>query len=330
MDETKKIKIALDESRTLILGAQILLGFQLQVPFQDGFAAASVPERIAETAALALMVLTLGLLIAPSAYHRIVADGDAAPEMDRLVTRLTAVTLAPFALALALGLGLAAGRIGGGPPAVAAAVIGAAAALTLWYGPAWSAWNKESAMPEQTLSPGAQPGGSLAEAAGAHHRRGEGGKAALGKKIDYVLTEARVILPGAQALLGFQLIIVFTRAFEQLPAPAQLIHGLALGLVAAATAVLITPAAWHRIVYGGREAESFHKLASRLLLLATVLLALGLGADVHVVVLKATGQPLLAAGLALAAAAVLLALWHVWPWWRRNHWSGSPLREGAR
>jgi hypothetical protein len=39
----------------------------------------------------------------------------------------------------------------------------------------------------------------------------------LSAKIEYVLTEVRVVLPGVQALLGFQLVIVLTRAFEDLP-----------------------------------------------------------------------------------------------------------------
>lgn len=41
-------------------------------------------------------------------------------------------------------------------------------------------------------------------------------KTPLDAKIDYVLTEARVVLPGAQALLGFQLAIVLTNGFQQL------------------------------------------------------------------------------------------------------------------
>ena len=39
----------------------------------------------------------------------------------------------------------------------------------------------------------------------------------LHAKIEQMLTEARVVLPGAQALFGFQLAIVLTQSFEQLP-----------------------------------------------------------------------------------------------------------------
>ena len=37
MELSKKVKIALDETRMLILGAQILLGFQFRGAFSDGF-----------------------------------------------------------------------------------------------------------------------------------------------------------------------------------------------------------------------------------------------------------------------------------------------------
>ena len=43
-------------------------------------------------------------------------------------------------------------------------------------------------------------------------------KVPLPKKIDQMLTEARVIVPGAQALLGFQLAVVLTQSFDELPA----------------------------------------------------------------------------------------------------------------
>ena len=58
-----------------------------------------------------------------------------------------------------------------------------------------------------------------------------------------MLTEARVILPGAQALLGFQLVIVLTGAFEKLPDISRLMHGLALLCVALSVTLLMTPAA---------------------------------------------------------------------------------------
>lgn len=37
MEAAQKLKIALDETRMLILGAQVLLGFQMRSAFQDAF-----------------------------------------------------------------------------------------------------------------------------------------------------------------------------------------------------------------------------------------------------------------------------------------------------
>jgi len=50
-------------------------------------------------------------------------------------------------------------------------------------------------------------------------------------KIEQMLTEARVILPGAQALFGFQLAIVFTRSFADLPVVPMIMHEASLLLV---------------------------------------------------------------------------------------------------
>jgi hypothetical protein len=43
-----------------------------------------------------------------------------------------------------------------------------------------------------------------------------------------MLTEARVIIPGAQALFGFQLVAMLTTGFERLPEHAKLVHAAAL------------------------------------------------------------------------------------------------------
>ena len=63
-----KVKTALDETRTLILGAQILLGFQYQGAFQEKFDSLPSISRQMSALALLLMLLTVGLLIAPRLF----------------------------------------------------------------------------------------------------------------------------------------------------------------------------------------------------------------------------------------------------------------------
>jgi hypothetical protein len=54
----------------------------------------------------------------------------------------------------------------------------------------------------------------------------------LATKVEQLLTEARVIIPGAQALLGFQFIAMLTSGFDRLPPSVKAAHALALCLVA--------------------------------------------------------------------------------------------------
>jgi hypothetical protein len=143
-----------------------------------------------------------------------------------------------------------------------------------------------------------------------------------------VLTEARVVLPGAQALLGFQLVIVLTEAFERLPKESKFVHVLALSLVAIATFLLIAPAAHHRIVFGGEDTPLFHRRASWMLLLSTVALALGIAADAYVVTAKIAASRMIGVGAASASAFFLIGLWHVWPALQRaRRRTLHPLKE---
>jgi hypothetical protein len=57
-----KLKTALDERRLLFLGGQVLLGFQFQAFFQDGFPALSASARFLSLGGLALMVVSMALL----------------------------------------------------------------------------------------------------------------------------------------------------------------------------------------------------------------------------------------------------------------------------
>jgi Family of unknown function (DUF6328) len=96
----------------------------------------------------------------------------------------------------------------------------------------------------------------------------------LHAKIEQLLTEARVVLPGAQALFGFQLAIVLTQSFERLPSMSKAVHAASLFLVALAIVMLMAPAAYHRIVYAGEDTQDMYRIGSALVTVATVPLAL--------------------------------------------------------
>ena len=91
MQLQKKVKIALDETRILILGSQVLLGFQMQAAFRDAFDSLPRHAQIADGAALMLMVVSVACLIAPGLYHRIVESGNDSLDIHRFISTITRV-----------------------------------------------------------------------------------------------------------------------------------------------------------------------------------------------------------------------------------------------
>jgi hypothetical protein len=299
----RKVKDALNESRILVLGGQILLGFQLRAPFQEGFDALPLRMRWLDGAALLLMVLAIALLVAPAARHRIVARGANSEAIVDFTGMTTALALAPIAVSLAVDFFIAGERVTGSGAGIAAAAAAAFVAAFFWYGLAWA--NRGRGAKERTM----------------RHR--DDGPTSLPERIDHMLTEARMVLPGGQALLGFQLAIVVTQGFESLSAGSKLVHGASLALVGLAVVLLMAPAAYHRIVYRGEDTEEFHRFGSALITAAMALLGLGISGDVHVVMTRIAGSEtvgIAASGLALATFA---ALWFVWPSIARRRWPAA-------
>src|SRR5215469_16528796 len=134
MELTKKIKIALDETRMLILGAQILLGFQFRGVFDNGFDQLPSNLRYLEGIALLPMICVIALLIAPGPYHRIVEGGEDSKYFLWLVSVIVNLALLPFAIALGLDVLVTSSRIFGNMAGAWAGIGLAAVALGFWYG----------------------------------------------------------------------------------------------------------------------------------------------------------------------------------------------------
>ncbi len=98
----KKLKTALDETRLLILGVQILLGFEFQCVFQDGFNALATGSKYLSLASLGLVVLSIAFLIGPSMQSRLIDRGQSTLRLIRTTNRLTSVALVPLSIGLAL------------------------------------------------------------------------------------------------------------------------------------------------------------------------------------------------------------------------------------
>lgn len=136
----------------------------------------------------------------------------------------------------------------------------------------------------------------------------------LARQVEYLLEECRIVLPGLQVLFGFQLAVVFSDRFAKVLSPAhQGLHLLAMGLVAVAVAVIMTPAAYHRQAEPQEVSEGFVLLSTWLLLASMPLLAVAICLEFYVVaqvVLEGAVVAWIAAGL----LTVFLALWLILPW----------------
>jgi hypothetical protein len=141
----------------------------------------------------------------------------------------------------------------------------------------------------------------------------------LGTRIDQLLTEARVIIPGVQALLGFQLTVTFTQAFAQLEYVSKIAHAAALCSIGLAVVLLMAPASIHRIAFAGQDDPAFLSIGSAFVIAAPLPLALGIAIDTYVAAGRAVQSDTVASVLAASALIVLLGVWYAIPIWRRMH-----------
>jgi hypothetical protein len=296
MSLSHKVKEGLDETRLLILGAQVLFGFKLTSVFQESFAELSHVTRLVDCAGQFLMALAIGLLIAPSMQHHISEKGHDTLRLQRATGIFAGTALLPFGISLGLSFYIVFDHLYGTTAALVAGSVFLLLALAFWYGLEFTIriWMpKQSMADKETQTP-------------------------VPAKIDQMLTEARLILPGAQALLGFQLIVTLTRTFEQLPATSRLLHVAALCCVALVVILLMTPAALHRISFRGEDTETFLQMGSWLIIAAPIPLALGIALDLYVAISKASESALLGMTLALIMFAILASLWYGYPLYLRT------------
>jgi hypothetical protein len=285
----RKVKIALDETRLLILGVQVLLGFEFQSFFQDGFDQMSPVSKLLSVAGLGLVILSIGLLVVPSMQHRLVERGQSTVRLVGAANFYAGLGLAPLAASLGLAAYIVIGRHFGVAVGVGSAVILAGLAVFGWFG--------------LELLIGLETGGKrMAES-----------ETPLATKIEQLLTEARVIIPGAQALFGFQFIAMLTSGFDRLPQNAKIIHAVALCLIAANVVLLMTPAALHRLSFGGEDTRSFLRMGSALVIVAPIFLAGGIAAELYVVMQKVFDNQGWAVVSVIASFLLLMLLWYGWP-----------------
>jgi hypothetical protein len=142
-------------------------------------------------------------------------------------------------------------------------------------------------------------------------------KEELDKRAQNAIEEARMVLPGIQALFGFQLIAVFNQRFSQIPAGQQLLHYCALLLVGAAIGLIMAPAAYHRIAEQHSVSRFFIQLASFMIAVSMLPLLTALCFEIYILGHLVLDNDQASFWIAVAMAAFLAALWYVMPFTAR-------------
>jgi hypothetical protein len=283
-----KVKTALDESRLLILGAQVLFGFAFQGVFEDLFAEVPAVGQILQCAALGLLCLSVGLLIAPSMYHRLACRGESRHRALHVISRLTGWSLLPLTLGLGASAYVVFDRMAGNVMASAAAGVLTGAGLVLLFGLGLVLRKPAKPLPPESAT-------------------------ALKTKIEQLLTEARVIIPGGQALLGFQFVATLTKSFSALPNWVQGVHAAGLLAVALSVLIVMTPATLHRMAFHGEDDPDFYRIASELVTAAALPLAAGIAADILVVFFKISSSAMMAGIASTTTFVTLIGAWYAFP-----------------
>ena len=142
----------------------------------------------------------------------------------------------------------------------------------------------------------------------------EGQTLELKDQLRNILEEARMVLPGVQALFGFQLVAVFQTTFRKELSPLEArLHLAAIALAALSAALVIAPAAVHRRTRPARVAPSLLRLSSRLLTWSTWPLALAVFLDFGLLARLVLGNGILAWSFATGLLAAYIGLWVLLP-----------------
>lgn len=156
----------------------------------------------------------------------------------------------------------------------------------------------------------------------------------LEKEVEHTIEEARMVLPGIQALFGFQLIAVFSERFESALDPAtRWLHLGAIACVAISIALIMAPAAFDRQVARGFVSAKFSVYASRTVTTALIPLMVAIVVEIWVVASVITDSIVWSSALAAAMLLTYLGLWFVIPQLRQRkklaHHAGARFQEAV-
>jgi Family of unknown function (DUF6328) len=111
LPERSIIRNALNETRTLMLGVEIVIAFDFQSFFQPGFPELPAPAQTIKVAGLCALLLAVTLLLSPVTYHHLALRSENSEGLNQFTSKMIFVALVLFALGLAVDIYTAAERV---------------------------------------------------------------------------------------------------------------------------------------------------------------------------------------------------------------------------
>jgi Flp pilus assembly protein TadB len=146
---------------------------------------------------------------------------------------------------------------------------------------------------------------------------GETRQERINREMLELLNELRVALPGVQFLFAFLLIVPFQQTVDRMTDFQRDVYFVALAAAVLASALLIAPAAQHRILFRQQDKEALLQRSNRSAIAGLLALGLAICAALLLVVDVLFSLPL--AWATSGALAVLLAWWWLAvPLWKRG------------
>jgi hypothetical protein len=137
------------------------------------------------------------------------------------------------------------------------------------------------------------------------------------RNLTELLQELRITQTGVQILFAFLLTLPFTNRFGTVTGFQKGVYAVTLVAAAAATAFLIAPVSYHRIVFREGRKPQLVRAASVLAALGLVCLLVSMLGAVYLVTDVVLGAPA-AAGIVAALAVTYGFLWYVLPFVHRR------------
>ena len=123
-----------------------------------------------------------------------------------------------------------------------------------------------------------------------------------------------MVLPGIQALFGFQLIAVFNQGFSEKLSPLQQkLHFFAILSTVVSIALVMAPAAIHRLVDPLSVSERFVRISTRLLLCSLIPLAVSICLELYLIGDLIMNSSVVGVVASVMALGLFLLLWVALP-----------------